>query len=96
MWKKEIFLILLLTLVSTTAFSFVEGNLFFLKVEGAERIAVIEARQKVVEGQAILVCAYDSDENFNKMRLQGAIPLSTFKDRLTGIEKDQMIIFYCA
>ena len=96
MWRKEILLILFLTLVSTTAFSFVEGNLFFLKAEAAERIPVIEAREKVTEGQAILVCAYDSDEKFNKMRLQGAIPLSTFKDKLTGIEKDQMIIFYCA
>jgi hypothetical protein len=96
MWRKEIFLILFLTLALTTAFSFVGGNLFFGKAEGAERIAVIEARDKVMEGQAILVCAYDSDEKFNRMRLQGAVPLSTFKDRLTGIEKDQMIIFYCA
>ena len=79
-----------------TALSFAGGNLFVLKAEGAERIAIIEAREKVMEGQAILVCAYDSDEKFNKMRLQGAIPLSTFKDKLTGIEKEQMIIFYCA
>lgn len=56
----------------------------------------MEAREKVIEGQAILVCAYDSDQTFNKMRLQGAIPLSTFKDKLTNIEKEQMIIFYCA
>ena len=49
-----------------------------------------------MKGQAILVCAYDSDEKFNKMRLQGAIPLSTFKDKLKSIGKDQMIIFYCA
>jgi hypothetical protein len=96
MWRKEIFLVLFLTLASTTAFSFVEGNLFFLKAEGAERIAVMEAREKVIGGQAILVCAYDSDQTFNKMRLQGAIPLNTFKDKLTSIEKEQMIIFYCA
>ena len=81
---------------STAIFSFFEGNLFFLKAQGAERIAVMEAREKVMKGQAILVCAYDSDEKFNKMRLQGAIPLSTFKDKLKSIGKDQMIIFYCA
>jgi hypothetical protein len=96
MWRKEIFLALFLSLTFTAALSFVEGNWFFRKAEGAERIAVMEAREKVIEGQAILVCAYDSDETFNKMRLQGAIPLSTFKDKLTSIEKEQMIIFYCA
>ena len=96
MWRKQIFSVLFLTLASTAIFSFFEGNLFFLKAQGAERIAVMEAREKVMKGQAILVCAYDSDEKFNKMRLQGAIPLSTFKDKLKSIGKDQMIIFYCA
>lgn len=96
MWRKQIFSVLFLTLASTAIFSFVEGNLFFLKAQGAERIAVMEAREKVMKGQAILVCAYDSDDKFNKMRLQGAIPLSTFKDKLKSIGKDQMIIFYCA
>jgi rhodanese-related sulfurtransferase len=56
----------------------------------------MEAREKVMKGEAILVCAYDSDEKFNKMRLQGAIPLSSFKDKLEDIGKEQMIIFYCA
>ena len=96
MKRKAIFLVLFLTLASTTLFSFGKSNLFFLKADGAERIAVMEAREKVMKGKAILVCAYDSDEKFNKMRLQGAIPLSTFKDKLKSIGKDQMIIFYCA
>ena len=96
MWRKQIILVLFLTLASTAMFSFVEGELFFLKAEGAERIAVMEARERVMKGQAILVCAYDSDEKFNKMRLQGAIPLTTFMDKLKSVEKEQMIIFYCA
>lgn len=93
---KQILLVLFLTLTSTAMFSLYKGHLFLLKAEAAERIAVMEAREKVIKGQAILVCAYDSDEKFNKMRLQGAIPLSTFKDKLKSIEKEQMIIFYCA
>ena len=96
MRRKKIFLILILSLAFTAAFYSVQGNLFLLKAEGAERIAVMEAREQVVQGRAILVCAYDSDETFNKIRLQGAIPLSTFKNQLTSIEKEQMIIFYCA
>jgi hypothetical protein len=96
MWRKQIFLVLFLTLVWTAMFSSFEGNFFFLRAEGAERIAVMEAREKVTKGQAILVCAYDSDEKFNKIRLQGAIPLSTFKEKLKSIGKEQMIIFYCA
>ena len=96
MWRKQISSVIFLALAATAIFSFFEGNLFFLRAEGAERIAVMQARDKIMKGQAILVCAYDSDEKFNKMRLQGAIPLSTFKDRLESIEKEQMIIFYCA
>ena len=96
MWRKQRFLLLFLSMTITAAFSFVEGNPFFLKAEGAERIAVMDAREKVMQGRALLVCAYDSDETCKKMRLQGAIPLSTFKDKLTSIEKEQMIIFYCA
>jgi hypothetical protein len=96
MGKKKIFLVLFFALTSMTAFSFVGGNFLFPKAEGAELIAVMEAWDNVIDGQAMLVCAYDSDEKFNKMRLQGAIPLSTFKDKLMSIEKDQMIIFYCA
>jgi len=96
MRRKQIFLVLFLTLASMAIVSFYEENLLLLKAEAAERIAVIEARKNVIKGQAILVCSYDSDEKFNTMRLQGAIPLRTFKDKLKSIGKEKMIIFYCA
>ncbi|KPK30470.1 MAG: hypothetical protein AMK69_03085, partial [Nitrospira bacterium SG8_3] len=88
MRRKQIFLVLFLTLASMAIVSFYEENLLLLKAEAAERIAVIEARKNVIKGQAILVCSYDSDEKFNTMRLQGAIPLSTFKDKLKSIGKE--------
>jgi hypothetical protein len=75
-------LVLSLGLFVTASFSFVEGNWVFMKAEGAERIALKEARERVLHGQAMLVCVYSSDETFNKMRLQGAIPLSEFEKKL--------------
>ena len=60
------------------------------------RISVEEARQRVQAGSALLVCAYDSDEKFQKMRLEGAFSLSEFRSRLSTFAKDQEIIFYCA
>ena len=60
------------------------------------RIAVDTAREKSSSGEALLVCAYDSDERFNTMRLDGAISLREFKMKLTDISRTREIIFYCA
>jgi rhodanese-related sulfurtransferase len=45
---------------------------------------------------AILVCAYDKDEDFRKNQLEGAISLSEFRRRLDSFPKDENVIFYCA
>jgi len=60
------------------------------------RIAIDKAREKSLSGEALLVCAYNSDERFNKMRLDGAIPLSKFKEMLPHSPRNSEIIFYCA
>jgi len=60
------------------------------------RISAAEAYQKVKAGTALLVCAYPEDETFKKMQLEGAISLKEFESRLSGLKKDQEIIFYCA
>lgn len=62
----------------------------------AVRIGVEEAYRKVKSGEALLVCAYDDDATFQKMRLDMAISLDEFKERLPAIPKEQEIIFYCA
>jgi hypothetical protein len=61
-----------------------------------QRISVDEARQKVQSGSALLVCAYDNDEKFQKLKLEGALSLSEFRSRLSTLPKDGEIIFYCA
>lgn len=60
-----------------------------------ERISPEEACKKL-KGGALLVCAYDSDEKFKTMPLEGAISLSAFRSKRSSLSKDQEIIFYCA
>ncbi|HKL49372.1 MAG TPA: hypothetical protein VJ882_06945 [Desulfuromonadales bacterium] len=59
------------------------------------RITPEETRRKLAAGEAILVCAYESDEKFEKVKLDQAISLNEFKKRLPSIPEDQEIIFYC-
>ena len=61
-----------------------------------ERIGPEETHQKLKAGAGLLVCAYDSEEKFKTMPLEGAISLSAFQSRFPSLSKDQEIIFYCA
>jgi rhodanese-related sulfurtransferase len=45
---------------------------------------------------AILVCAYEKEEDFRQNDLEGAISLSEFRRRKDSIPKDESVIFYCA
>jgi hypothetical protein len=58
------------------------------------RIPAEEARKKVLSNDAILVCAYEEEEKFKKMHLEGAISLNEFKNRASSLSKEQEIIFY--
>lgn len=60
------------------------------------RIEPEEAQRRLRSGEAMLVCAYDSDEKFDDMHLAGAISLNEFKSRLPEIREEQQVIFYCA
>jgi hypothetical protein len=44
----------------------------------------------------MLVCAYDSEEQFQQNHLEGAIDLERFESQADAIPADQEIIFYCA
>ncbi len=58
------------------------------------RITPEAARKKVLSNEAILVCAYEEEEKFRKMHLEGAISLNEFKNRASSLSKEQEIIFY--
>jgi rhodanese-related sulfurtransferase len=60
------------------------------------RVSPQEVRDKVRAGSALLVCAYDDEEKFERNHLEGAIPFDEFKSRLSSLAKDQEIVFYCA
>ena len=61
-----------------------------------ERIGPRETYEKLKAGAALLVCAYDDEEKFKVLRLEGAVSLNELKSRLQALPKDQEIIFYCA
>jgi rhodanese-related sulfurtransferase len=61
-----------------------------------QRISPREARQRVRQGEALLVCAYDSKEKFSQVHLEGALSLDAFRARLSELPKNREIIFYCA
>jgi rhodanese-related sulfurtransferase len=58
------------------------------------RISPEEARKKILSNEAILVCAYEEEEKFRKMHLEGAISLNEFKTRVSSLSKEREIIFY--
>ncbi len=60
------------------------------------RIGPEETREKLENGTAVLVCAYDSDEKFRTVHLEGAVSLIDFESKLSSLPKNQEIIFYCA
>jgi len=62
-----------------------------------ERIGPMQARQHLsTDPEAMLVCAYDSQDKFEQNHLEGAISLDEFESQADMIMKDREIIFYCA
>jgi hypothetical protein len=59
-----------------------------------ERITPEEVRPKLEAGEALLVCAYEDDEKFRRMKLSGAISMSEFRARLPSLPRDMEIVFY--
>ena len=55
----------------------------------------MEARQQVAAGKTLLVCAYESDNEFKNFQLDGAISFRTYKSMLASLAPEQEIIFYC-
>jgi len=60
------------------------------------RISAELAREKSMSGEALLVCAYEDADQFEKHHLEGAMTWQTFESRLPELPRGQSIIFYCA
>jgi hypothetical protein len=60
------------------------------------RISPQQARQKLITGRALLVCAYDDADKFKHNHLEGAMSFAELRSKLPSLSKAQEIIFYCA
>ena len=59
------------------------------------RLGAEEARVRSMSGVR-LVCAYESEEIFQKNHLAGAISLNALKNLVPQMIKEEEVIFYCA
>jgi hypothetical protein len=61
-----------------------------------ERLSPVVVHERVIGGDALLVCAYESDLAFRAARLEGAISVQEFRSRIPSLVAGQEIIFYCS
>ena len=61
-----------------------------------ERISPKEICEKLKAGAAVLVCAYEDDEKFKTIHLEGAISFNEFRSNLPSLSRNREIVFYCA
>jgi rhodanese-related sulfurtransferase len=60
-----------------------------------ERIDPVEARLHVTSGNALLVCAYDSQERYLSNHLGGALSLQDLRAFEDELPRSREIVFYC-
>jgi hypothetical protein len=60
------------------------------------RVNPQEVYPKLRSGEALLVCAYDSDARFRQVHLEGAMSLEEFNSIRPNLSRDREIVFYCA
>ena len=59
-----------------------------------KRVSPQEVRSQLQSGQALLVCAYESDVKFRQAALEGAVAFSEFERRKSSLPRDLEIVFY--
>ena len=55
-----------------------------------------DALEAVKNGGALLVCAYEDEATYGKVKLEGSISIQEFRNRRSDLPKDLEVIFYCA
>jgi rhodanese-related sulfurtransferase len=60
------------------------------------RVSAEEAHSKVSKSETLLVCAYEDPSSYQSMHLEGAISIQEFRTRVSSLDKEREIIFYCA
>lgn len=60
-----------------------------------KKIDIDQARHDMEASEALLVCAYESEEKFKANHLEGAISLNELRQREDQLSKQRELIFYC-
>lgn len=60
------------------------------------RVLAVDIRNRVQTGDALLVCAYNSDDKFASYHLEGAVSFSEFQLMTPTLAKNKELVFYCA
>lgn len=69
----------------------------FVEMRRPGTISAYDAHELLrTDPAAILVCAYEKEEDFRRNDLEGAISLNEFHRRKDTFPKDENVIFYCA
>ena len=58
------------------------------------RVTPEYAKKQVALGKAVLVCAYDDEQKFKNLHLEGALSFQEFVAGIDTLPKEQEIIFY--
>jgi len=58
------------------------------------RVGVVEARNRTLAGESLLICGYEGHEKFRTVALEGAISLNSFMEIVETIPRDKELIFY--
>jgi hypothetical protein len=67
-----------------------------MTADSVERIDPRAARVHLASSNGWLVCAYDSAEQCQANRIDGAIALAELEPKAASLPRSQEIIFYCA
>ena len=62
--------------------------------EPVQRVPADEVRRRVQAGEALLVCAYEDEGKYRRLRLEGSIPIQELWAREDALPRDAEIIFY--
>ena len=91
-WILRSIAVFVISLVILQGSLFTPKKAFSMEVP---RIEVQEARELAFTGDALLVCAYEGEDRFRSMPLEGAITLESFREIAELVaETDKKIIFY--
>ena len=66
------------------------------RMSDVERVLAIQIYDRVQTGDALLVCAYNSDDKFASFHLEGAVSFSEFQLMVPTLVKHKELVFYCA